>query len=98
MEALLFERHIRGDIDLPAQALKAPHHGSDSSSTDRFLDTVQPEIAVMSAGAHNFYGHPSPEVIRRYDDRGLRLYRTNRDGAGTLQSDCRGCWIRTVRR
>lgn len=73
--------------DLSATVLKVPHHGSATSSTEAFLARVAPRLAVVSAGADNPYGHPSPAVIRRYRERGVRLRQTVRDGAVLMASD-----------
>jgi competence protein ComEC len=69
---------------LRATILKVAHHGSRTSSTPAFLDAVQPEVAVISAGRGNTFGHPAPEVVERYQKRGVRLYRTDQDGAVTV--------------
>jgi len=67
--------------------LKVAHHGSNSSSTSPFLDALHPSIAVISAGAGNLWGHPSPEVLERFSQRGIPLLRTDQDGAIRLRSD-----------
>jgi competence protein ComEC len=73
----------------PRQAdfLKVPHHGSKTSSTEGFLAAVQPKIAVISVGESNSFGHPSSEVLDRYQQRGIRAYRTDRDGAVSAWTD-----------
>jgi competence protein ComEC len=75
------ERHVlRQPVSLRSQVLKVPHHGSSSSSSDEFLRHVAPRIGIISCGRWNIYGHPSPEVLERYDRLGVRLFRTDRDG------------------
>jgi len=60
----------------PVDVIKVPHHGSDTSSSPDFLVACQPEVAIISSGL-NFYGHPSPQVVSRYQARGTRVYRTH---------------------
>ena len=69
--------------------LKVAHHGSDHSSTDRFLGKLQPTIAVISVGEHNRYNHPGEETLRRLDRKGARVYRTDQHGAMRFVSDGR---------
>jgi competence protein ComEC len=78
-----------GDETPPAaiRALKAPHHGSLTSSSPEFLRTVEPQIAVFSAGRANHFGHPAPAVLQRYRDIGTAIFRTDQDGAITLDTD-----------
>jgi len=64
--------------------LKVAHHGSRTSSTDAFLEAVRPGVAVVSAGAGNPYGHPSPATLRRLQDHGARVFRTDLDGTVEL--------------
>jgi len=74
---------------LQAEVLKVGHHGSKNSSSPDFLDAVAPQIAIISAGEVNPYGHPSPELLERLDERHLRVLRTDRDGAVDVQTDGR---------
>ena len=64
--------------------LKVAHHGSNSSSSDAFLDKVSPRIAVISVGRNNPYKHPSEDVLWRLRERGVRIYRTDMDGMITV--------------
>ena len=73
--------------DLNADILKLGHHGSKTSSSDEFLDNVNPKVAIVSAGKHNLFGHPSPLVMDRVQSRRIRVFRTDRDGAITVTSD-----------
>jgi competence protein ComEC len=64
-----------------ARVVKVPHHGARSSLHREWVNRLQAEAMVVSVGAHNRYGHPAPEVLAAYQQRGLTLYRTDRDGA-----------------
>jgi competence protein ComEC len=73
--------------DLKSTVLWAPHHGSKSSSTEPFLDKVSPEIVIISSGWKNRFGFPHPSVLKRYKQRGYRIYRTDHNGAVALSTD-----------
>ena len=77
----------RSRVDLQADVLKVPHHGSKTSSTDNFIDRVRPRYAVISAGERSRFGHPHAVVVNRYSARGVRLLQTGRDGMITLETD-----------
>ncbi len=64
--------------DLRADVLKVGHHGSKNSTTQEFLEAVRPEVAIISAGEDNPYGHPSPELLERLQTAGARVLRTDR--------------------
>ena len=82
-------------LDLRADALVLPHHGSRTSSSEGFLAAVAPLVAVASVGAGNQHGHPHPDVVARYD--GVRLYRTDEHGDVTLRSDGERLWVQSAR-
>lgn len=67
--------------DLTADILIAPHHGSKTSSSDRFLDAVQPTITLFSAGYRNRFGHPKKEIVQRYRSRRIITWNTAETGA-----------------
>jgi beta-lactamase superfamily II metal-dependent hydrolase len=71
---------------LRAELLKVAHHGGKYSSTLPFLQAVAPQLAVISVGAGNDYGHPTPEALSRLAEVGTRVMRTDRDGEVTLRS------------
>ena len=77
---------------LKANYLKVPHHGSSSSSSNDFLDVVDPEVAVISVGKDNTYGHPTKEVVNRYEKRDISLYRTDLQGTIIIESDGNVIW------
>jgi len=72
---------------LKSDVLKVSHHGSDTSTTTDFLGAVDPRYAVISVGKDNSYGHPSSSVIKRLQDRGVQVYRTDENGSVTAISD-----------
>lgn len=78
-EAALLARRA----DLRADVLLVPHHGSRTSSTPAFIDAVHPAVAVFQAGYRSRYGHPAPDVVQRYQERGIGLVRSDRCGAWT---------------
>ncbi len=73
--------------DLQSTVLKAPHHGSRTSSAQPFLAAVDPHIAIISAGYANRFHFPSPEVLHRYQQVGSTVFRTDRDGAIEVRFD-----------
>ncbi len=82
------ERAIEATIP-PARlrVVKIPHHGSLTSSTENFVRAMHPTIAIVSAGRANHFGHPVPEVLERYRAAGADIFRTDRDGAVTVDTD-----------
>lgn len=65
---------------LKANILKVGHHGSDTSSSENFLKAVAPEIAIISVGENNSYGHPNTEILERLNQIGSKTYRTDEEG------------------
>jgi competence protein ComEC len=65
---------------LRADLLKVAHHGSRTSSTETFLEAVEPRLALISVGINNLYHHPSPEVVERLEQHHARVLRTDRTG------------------
>jgi competence protein ComEC len=76
-----------GEAELQADVLKVGHHGSKNSTMPDFLAAVRPRVAIISAGEGNPYGHPSPELVKRLEDAGVRILRTDRDGAIHVLTD-----------
>ena len=68
------------DEDLKATVLKVAHHGSKTSSTQEFLNKVNPKIALIGVGKDNLFGHPNPEVISRIQNFTNKIYRTDLKG------------------
>jgi len=72
---------------LDSDVLKVGHHGSESSTSNEFLNYVSPEISLISAGINNSYGHPTSDVLNRIVNSGSEILRTDENGAVILQSD-----------
>lgn len=72
---------------LDVVVLKIPHHGSRSSSTPAFLQAVNPDISIIFCGLGNRYEHPHQETLDELLSRGIRVFRTDRDGTIMLSSD-----------
>ena len=86
------EQKAEGDLleagaDVRAAVLKVGHHGSQTSSSQAFLEAVEPSIAVISVGEGNDYGHPSADVLSRLEALGAELYRTDTQGEIIVRSD-----------
>jgi competence protein ComEC len=78
-----------------ATVLKAPHHGSLTSSGDAFLRAVSPSAVVFSVGRDNRFHHPAAAILERYEAMGIRIFRTDLDGAITFQTDGGSLWVDT---
>lgn len=88
-EAELVARGETG-LAIASDIVKVPHHGSRKSSGDEFLAAVKPSTAVVSVGKHNTFHLPSPAAMARYAARGVRMQRTDSDGAVTVAVDAQG--------
>ncbi|MBP1699050.1 MAG: metallo-beta-lactamase superfamily [Deltaproteobacteria bacterium] len=80
-------RMLRKDDPLKSDILKIPHHGSSSSSSSAFLERVKPTYAILSVGERNIGRLPHPEVLKRYSQLGIEVYRTDKNGAITVVTD-----------
>ncbi len=78
--------------NLQADLLKVGHHGSRTSTTAGFLRQVRPRAGVISVGSTNPWGHPDAEVLGRLRDAGVRIYRTDLDGAVRFTTDGASSW------
>ncbi len=87
----VYGSRLRSDI------LLVPHQGSKTSSTQAFLDTVRPKVAVVSAGYRNPYGHPDHAVMNRYRRIGIPVYNTAETGAVTIELGAQGASINLYR-
>ncbi len=77
-------RLLASGTDLHADVLKVGHHGSQYASTPPFIAAVHPQVAIISVGRHNTFGHPGPTTLATLERAGATLYRTDRCGAATL--------------
>ena len=75
---------LESGVNLDAEILKIGHHGSDTSSSDAFLDAVSPEYGLLSTAVGNKHDHPIGEIMDRYEKRGIEIYRTDQSGTVTL--------------
>ncbi len=82
VEELIIKSNKITDIDL----LKVSHHGSKYSTSNRFVKSVSPDIAVISVGKNN-YGHPTNEVINNLTENNVKIFRTDRDNTVKITSD-----------
>ena len=81
----------------PVSVLKAPHHGSRTSSTGAWVDRLRPRIVLVSCGERNRFGHPDPAVIDRYRRAGACVLRTDQEGAVRVTIGRTGGWVSTRR-
>ncbi len=88
---------LRRGLRLASDVLKAGHHGAATSSTSEFLRAVSAEVAIISAGAQNRFGHPHRAALARLGQAGCAVYRTDLHGAVTVVSDGRSYRVRTTR-
>jgi len=87
---------LQTEQEISSQVMKSPHHGSNSSSSMAFLKKVSPAIVVISVGEGNWYRFPSSEVLKRYDEIGSKVFRTDIHGAVEISSDGNHISIRTA--
>lgn len=74
-------------VRLKSHILKVGHHGSNTSTSEEFIEKVVPDYAVISVGKDNSYGHPSALVIQRLQNHGVKIYRTDLQGTIIARSD-----------
>jgi competence protein ComEC len=77
-----------------ADVLKVGHHGSPSSTSQEFLETLGPSIAVISVGSDNDYGHPTAAALKRIEAVGAEIYRTDLDGTVVVLTDGKGITVK----
>ncbi|MDH5201145.1 MAG: lamin tail domain-containing protein, partial [Candidatus Bathyarchaeota archaeon] len=88
---------LAAGFDLSSTVLKVGHHGSGTSTSSAYLEAVDPEVAVISVGEGNRYGHPHQETLDKLADRGLIVYRTDHHGTVQITTDGANYHVRTER-
>ncbi|MEM7358969.1 MAG: DNA internalization-related competence protein ComEC/Rec2 [Pseudomonadota bacterium] len=92
------EQHLLSDPDLlKADVMLVPHQGSKTSSTQKFLDAIKPELAIVAAGYRNHYGHPHAEVVERYNNARIHLLSTIDNGSILLNFNKNGYTVTSYR-
>lgn len=87
-------KQYKNSNKLKANLLKVAHHGSKSSSIEDFLNTVKPQIALIGVGKNNTFGHPNEDVLKRIEEKGCKIYRTDLNGEITIKVSQKGeTWI-----
>ena len=94
IEAVVEHQLVVAGVPLGSTALKAAHHGSCSSTTQEFLEAVDPEVVVISVGADNDFGHPCAEVLERLNE--LPVYRTDEHGVIEIVANGTQAWLRAA--
>ena len=82
-----------GDSYKNVTLLKVAHHGSEYTTDEEFLSMVNPQIALISCGRDNSYGHPHKALLDRLDDTEAVIYRTDECGAVIVSSDGKRCVV-----
>ena len=91
------ESLVASGVDLRANVLKVPHHGSRTSTTESFVNAVKPRYAVISVGERSRFGHPHAVVVERYRASNVDLLQTGRHGMVTVTTDGESMQISTYR-
>ncbi|HTS48332.1 MAG TPA: DNA internalization-related competence protein ComEC/Rec2 [Bryobacteraceae bacterium] len=95
MEKPMEQRLLISGEPVRADVLKVGHHGSNTSSTDPFLDAVAPVFAVISDGFANSFHHPHPQVLARLAAHRVGVFRTDQQGLITIRTDGRRMFVET---
>ena len=74
------KRILEDNPDLSCDVLKVGHHGSDTSTSEEWLDALKPSEAIISCGAKNKYGHPHEDIVNRLESRNITIRRTDLEG------------------
>lgn len=78
---------LNNNINIQADVLKIGHHGSKYSTSDKFLNAVNPKYAIISVGKNNTYNHPESEVLTKLNKKNIEIHRTDLEGTIIITSD-----------
>lgn len=85
-----YQKTFEGEVDV----LKIPHHGSRTGLDREFLERIRPQVAVISVGKNNRFGHPHEEIIKILRDKAISILRTDQDGEIEIISDGEKWWVK----
>ena len=83
--------------DLKTTVLKLGHHGSITSTNETILEKISPQVAIISAGVNNQYGHPHQEVLNLLQQNNIKTYRTDQDGTIIVTTDGVNLGVKTIK-
>lgn len=86
-EELAENEIIATGYDIRADILKAGHHGSDTSNSEEFIKAVNPQYVVISCKIGNTYGHPKKDIMKRFEETNIAVYRTDESGSIVMTTD-----------
>ena len=89
-EKAILEKYKNSTQILKSDILKIAHHGSKTSSTEEFLETVKPKIALIGVGQNNNFGHPNKNVIERIKNNKIEIFRTDENGEICISTNGKG--------
>ena len=78
---------LSSGLSLEAEIYKVAHHGSDTSTSQEFLEKISPQYAIISVGKDNSYKHPAETVLQRLEERNIEIHRTDEEGDIVLSTD-----------
>ena len=90
------ETILKSGLNIQADVLKIGHHGSKYSTTDEFLNEVNPKYAIISVGEGNSYKHPESIVLNKLDDNNIEVHRTDLEGTIIVTSDGKNITINNI--
>lgn len=96
-EAIVLEVAKSLNQSLVCPVLKVTHHGSAHGSSNAFLEATKPKVAIISSGIENRYGHPATSALKRLQEIGATIYRTDLNGTVTVTTDGSQYWTKTER-